>query len=340
MALLYDARFRATDANDEPLNGATLTVYNANTTTLTSVFSNTGLTTPLVNPVVADSAGRFPQIFVAEGTAVDLLLKTSAGVLVTSYDDVIVLGADDGDLTRTLADSTRFKVRGSGGVVYIETGDASPDNTGGTAVLGGWAGTQGDSLDINYAAVDIGGIVTEAGKSLQGVVQTAATTFTAAATVDIALPNTPTGTRAWMVEVFDLSISTDANVLGRLSYDNGATYKAGATDYAHGWVRNENATPNGSASTGSTSMLLISGMDSRADDGGYMRMMVITVPSGNGTTMIEGCACTWWTTGPVPQKIDFMQLGQGNYGKATHLRLLTSAGTLTGKYRVVPLRGF
>lgn len=340
MAFLADARLRALDASGNPLSGATLTIYNANTTTLTSVYSDAALSTPLTNPVTADSAGRFAQIFAAEGTTVDMTLKTSAGVTVVTYEDAVFVGDDSGDFERTVTGSGRFKITGSAGTVMLQAGDPDPDDTGGTLVIEGWAGTQLVTLTLDAATTNTTGALTVNGKKLQGVVYTPAVSFSGASTVDIPLPNVPAGCRAWEITVWDLILSADANVQARLSYDNGATYKSGAGDYAYADLRNEGTSVSAGATSADTQMTFLSSVDARTTEGGYLRIVVQTPPSGTMSTVIEGNAVVWHSVNNAPARHAFAGYGLGSYGKATHLRLIATAGTITGKYRGVPLEGF
>jgi hypothetical protein len=55
----------AFDSNGDPIPGAQLFVYEAGTTTKTAVYTDSALTTPATNPVVADSAGRFEVLYAA-----------------------------------------------------------------------------------------------------------------------------------------------------------------------------------------------------------------------------------------------------------------------------------
>lgn len=48
--------------------GATLQFYDAGTTDVQVVYSDDGLTTPISQPISADSAGRWPKIFMTTGT--------------------------------------------------------------------------------------------------------------------------------------------------------------------------------------------------------------------------------------------------------------------------------
>lgn len=61
--LYYSAFVPAFLGNGLPAPGAYLYFYYTETDNLAPVYSNSGLTTPLTNPVQADAAGRFPNIY-------------------------------------------------------------------------------------------------------------------------------------------------------------------------------------------------------------------------------------------------------------------------------------
>ena len=161
MALIFDSRWRAIDSSGAPYSGALLYVYLHGTTTLADLFTESTLTTPLANPVEADSGGRFPQIHVAIGPLYDLVQKTSGGVTITTYESLSGVQADSGDLTRTFSGA---RLRASSGDIgdgdtglVIEAGDPSPDNTGGKMRLGGYNGTLLDKMRIGATATAVEG---------------------------------------------------------------------------------------------------------------------------------------------------------------------------------------
>lgn len=349
MAILTEGRILVTDASNVPISGGKVRIYNTGTTTLTSVFSDAALATPLTNPVVANSAGFTPVIFAAEGTSVDLTYLTAADATVANrtYTAVPFLGADTGDFTRTVSGNGRFKVTGSAGAVLLQAGDASPDNTGGTLTIEGWAGTQLDTLTLDAATTNTTGRVTEIGKKIVGTVYTPATTFTGATTVDIPLTADPAGVRAWEVFLFDIAASSAITFGVRLSYDGGATYKAGASDYSGAANYSVYTAPN----TVATSLSTLSGtiynfpvtIAATANRPVLAKLEIITPTSGSDSTVIMGNIVTYDGVGganAAPIRVAFTAYGNGAYGKATHIRLVVSGGTVTGKYRVVPLRGF
>lgn len=53
------------DSNGVPYNGAKVNVYAAGTTTPLTVYSDSGLTTPVANPIICDSAGQHAMRYIA-----------------------------------------------------------------------------------------------------------------------------------------------------------------------------------------------------------------------------------------------------------------------------------
>ena len=74
---------RAIDANGIPISGAILYVYDVGTTTLKSIYSDSGLSVALTNPLsgvnASDASGYFPVAYLASGTY-KLVCITAAGV--------------------------------------------------------------------------------------------------------------------------------------------------------------------------------------------------------------------------------------------------------------------
>ena len=344
MAILTEGRLLITDASNVPLNGGKARIYNTGTTTLTDVFSDAGLTTPLTNPVVANSSGFTPVIYAAEATVVDVTYLTSADATVAgrTYTEVPFLGSDSGTFTRTLADNTRFKISGAGGTVSLEVGDPSPDNVGGAGRLGGWAGTQATSWEIDAAATDTTGVFTENSKKMLGIVNTAATTFTTVASVDIALTQNPSGVLAHEVDVIGLKASSSSTQLSvQFSYDGGATYKSGASDYSYYYEYKNLGSPSDvSYVADAAHTQIVIGTNVSIDAfRSWLKMHVLTVASGTEPTMLIA-DLKGYDSGGNPAAASAHGYGLGSFGKATHMRLLASTGTITGAYRVAPLRGF
>lgn len=99
MTQLFTPRFQAEDVTGVPYSGAKLYFYQSGTTTLITVYQDSAKTTPHTNPVVADTSGTFPEIYV-DTDPFKYLLTTSAGVTIDSADAVplVQTGSLDADL--------------------------------------------------------------------------------------------------------------------------------------------------------------------------------------------------------------------------------------------------
>lgn len=81
----YQLGYRVTTAG-APLNGGKAYFYLSGTTTLEDVYEDDALGTPLANPVVADSAGFFPEVVYLDPTKeYRVVIKTSADVTIAKY---------------------------------------------------------------------------------------------------------------------------------------------------------------------------------------------------------------------------------------------------------------
>jgi hypothetical protein len=79
------------DNNGNPLSGGKIYTYEAGTTTPLATYTSSTGNTAHTNPIVLDSAGRVPsggEIWVLAQTLYKFVLKTSAEVLIATYDNV------------------------------------------------------------------------------------------------------------------------------------------------------------------------------------------------------------------------------------------------------------
>lgn len=93
MAKLFNPFFQAIDGNGNPLVGAKLNFYITGTSTPKNTYSDSGLTTPNANPVVADSTGRFGPIYLAVDADYKSILQDSSSVTQSNgtVDPLLVL---------------------------------------------------------------------------------------------------------------------------------------------------------------------------------------------------------------------------------------------------------
>lgn len=86
---VWGAGAQLLDNNGNPLSGGKIYVYAAGTTTPVITYTTPAGDTANTNPIVADAAGRLPnEIWLVTGQSYKLVLKTSADVLLATYDNV------------------------------------------------------------------------------------------------------------------------------------------------------------------------------------------------------------------------------------------------------------
>lgn len=336
MATLEDGIIRVVDAAGVPINGGKLRIYNTGTTTLSTVWANAALSTPLTNPVVADSAGRLPQIFGADGLVVDCKMLTAANVELSDTAFTKSFSGDtSGDIYRDFT-SARFQITKIAGEVEIEAGDPTGDDVGGTMRLGGWENTQADQIELDGALVNVTGKLTENSKKLDGVVYTPATAFSGA-TVDITLPNDPTGCLAWEVDFWDVITSGSSQLQMRLAYGGGAI-KSGASDYAHTSMNDDGAGASPVSHRDAADPYIVAGFATAGSATKPLSGTVRVLTHATANTTVRGLL--YGDGGSYPQAVQFTGFGLNGYGVASTLQLLLNAGSFTsGYYRVRPLRG-
>lgn len=84
--LFYSPQFRPLSISGDILPGAKLQFYESGTTTPADVYSDADLTTPLANPVVADSSGEFPPIYLDPAVTYRAILSDEDDVQLWDID--------------------------------------------------------------------------------------------------------------------------------------------------------------------------------------------------------------------------------------------------------------
>lgn len=352
MPLVLPLGAKLTDANNNPISGGGVRVRVADTTDLANLFSDNSLSVAITNPVVTDSAG-YPAnggnecaINVAAGTY-DVAFLDASGVVIASWDDFVPFGAESGELERTVPGNGRFKVTGSAGAVKVWFGDPDPDDTGGTVTESGWDDTQGDTKTVNFATFNVSGRSKEGGRKIASTVLTEATAFSATATVDVSLPNTPSGVRAYRVTFYDLTFASATQPRLRLSY--AGSLKSGASDYSY--VVNYYSIGGSAFAVGTDDAAAFIDLHGEnfngtatisADKVARIVLEIVTPNSGTADTLVRWAAEGYTTSGtPFPTLPTGSAHGLGQYGRCDGLRLLNSGGVnMAGKYVVESLAGF
>lgn len=337
MAELLGRWQTAVDSNLNAYPGAKLLTFDSVAkTTPKTTYSDPELTTPHTNPVIANGSGQFPQIFASSGEVFYLVLNTAANVLVDDFEDVNALGDAGGNqFSRDFGLGGRIEFSGVDGVVDISVGPPAGDDVGGEGRIGGWDGTQGEELEVDFALTKLTGALEVAG-AIRGpepiglLVPTVVSrgTVTAAASLEIALPATHP---SYILEIrnFVGSVATAQNIIGHLSFDDAATYKTAAGDYQNASFYNGGSTTSTPAAN-AASMAIISGMGGGLALGGTDAKVQIWLGAGRETRALS--AIVGFTAGnnllSVTGHIGSTTNNKG-YGRATNLRLTPSTGTMS-----------
>src|SRR5450755_54165 len=87
-AVLFNPFYFSIDGNGVPRAGATYSFFQTGTSTPQNTFTDSTLVTPNANPVVADSNGLFPPIYLSASFDYKVILKDSAGVTIATRDPI------------------------------------------------------------------------------------------------------------------------------------------------------------------------------------------------------------------------------------------------------------
>lgn len=128
---------RAFDSNGDPISGAKLYSYVTGTTTNLATYTTSALSVAHTNPIIADSAGRFADIWAAADIAYRIVVKTAADVVINDTDPVVALGT--GVNPSSLAKSADY-TSGSDDVnrTIYWTGTATHTLPLGSSLTAGW----------------------------------------------------------------------------------------------------------------------------------------------------------------------------------------------------------
>jgi hypothetical protein len=122
-------------ASGAPLSGALLYIYQENSSTPVTTYSDFTLATEQTFPIEADSAGRLPQIWVADGSY-RARLTTSAGVEVFDESSVTAIGASSSSGGSSGGSSSTSNGFETGDPIWIPT----------TGARSGWVRANGRTI--------------------------------------------------------------------------------------------------------------------------------------------------------------------------------------------------
>lgn len=342
MALIVGIPNQALDANGEVMPFAEYHTFDADAPTTPKVtYSDTGLTVEHANPVVAGDDGYFPQMFAQEGDAYYLVLTPENGdpdVPFQAYEQVWSVGGDETTaFERTFADArlriTSGEVETGVDGVLIQAGRASPQNVGGYLKEEGWNGTQLDKKIVDAAETELTGNLKVTGLIARGSISPAVPiavargTMSAAATLDIPLDGSFTH---WQLTLNNWRPDgTGAPVFWMLfSFDGGATFKTGASDYMYeGFFQSASAASTAVSRTAAAFINPLVGSGNSMTDGCAQIVMDIWSAVSRETMVMSRFAVFGSDAAQVRTGVGGGATTNKAFGKATHVRLTNS---LTG----------
>lgn len=89
-------------SNGTFMAGCTATFYLTGSTTLTNVYADGALTTPLANPLSADASGTFVPVYLDPGVIYRVQIKTSTGALISDTDPYVPIGVNSSAIGKAL----------------------------------------------------------------------------------------------------------------------------------------------------------------------------------------------------------------------------------------------
>lgn len=168
-AELITLPFRPTiNLNGGVESGAKLYIYLTGTTTPVTVYSDAGLTTPLTNPVVANSFGVFPDVYYDDTLTVRTIIQQANGVTLSDTDPYF----SDGASAEASADAAAL----SAAVAQAAAGPNYADTIGGLAATSDGQAFAVDNGDGTVTIYLNDGGVAVAQRTLATTVALAATT--------------------------------------------------------------------------------------------------------------------------------------------------------------------
>lgn len=293
---------RALDANGDPAGGAKATFYDTGTTNPQTVYSDTGLTTPHTDPLVADSEGVFPQTFGVGATALKVTLTDSADAALPegTIDPVPVVS-----LSASAASSVGFTPTADipdtnvqDAIEQVQANWTGAKSGSDASIVSGTAGTDGnlgqwnadgdlvngpDVLDEDDMASDSATAVATQqsikayvdGQTEAGLVFLQSVDASTSATIDLTAFDA-TKYDAYRIVVANLVPDTDATtLLLRTSTDGGSTFDSGASDYEYTFFGTGSV---GSTSSSSALLTVSSAVGSAAGEDGCSGEVILYGP--------------------------------------------------------------
>lgn len=279
---LLDPGRQFIDGDGSPYAGGKLATYTAGTTNNKTTYQDAAGTVAHANPIILDANGRIPAEVWGTTGAYDLVLSTAGDVEVFTAEDIRGIndtatsavsewtssGLDpdyvsattfrvSGDQTDLLHVGRRIQTTNTGGTVYSTITASAYDagNTRTDITVSNDSGSLDSGLDsLSY------GLVSAKNTSAPGAVHKLGSgSLSAAATLDIT--GLSTDYVKYIIEINDwLPVTDNVDLWLRLDQNGGASFDAGASDYAWALVQwNESTSVAGQGDGDDSEIVLLGG---------------------------------------------------------------------------------
>ena len=146
--LLFNPFIQVVNANGKPYSGAKLYTYTSGTTTPLASYTTNALSVAHANPVIADSNGRFPAIYLAN-QEYKLRFEDASGTLIAQYDPVS---------TQSIVDNNQNIKTGSGTSPFLNYHQIGKDGLIEGDVIASFFASGAPVATVNFRRVDGGGV--------------------------------------------------------------------------------------------------------------------------------------------------------------------------------------
>lgn len=253
-SLPFPPGYQITDANGNPLPGALVYVYQAGTTTKVNLYSDYTLTTPLANPVVANSAGRPGPIYLVGGARIKVAVTTATGGGVFENDNVLIPVSDSatvpvasGGTGATTAANARTNLGAAAASDVTTVQSTLTTISGERAALPG--GSFGDVAGLDLVTPEYIDDAEDFCVQRFYTTTVATTSVNAAIPVDTTVPQSSEGvevfttsfTPKYAASTLEITAHFSAAALGADAYLVGAIFAGGVSAIAADAVQNANA---------------------------------------------------------------------------------------------------
>jgi hypothetical protein len=119
MPTLFAPFLTPVDGNGVPRAGATLSFFQTGTSTPQNTFTDSTLVTPNANPVVSDSNGLFPPIYLGAPFDYKAILKDASGVTIATRDPLGFVAVAAGNVVPSYLQGLTLSAAGGTGTFGV-----------------------------------------------------------------------------------------------------------------------------------------------------------------------------------------------------------------------------